>query len=243
MVGVNYTYSRAINDYGDQSDGMSSLQVAMTAPAYWRLNRAAAGFDRTHNLQVFGNYLLPFGKGQAYLPTGAAGFILGGWGLSGSMSRESGTPFEITGSGGSLGPNTSGSTQFGDVLSKTNMVLGGHNSTHPYLNTANFADPSVAEATLGGCSAANSTVCRFGTAGRNSVRGPGLFNLSLSVARTFTITDRYNLVFRAEAFNPTNSPEFNNPASSVNAASGFGIISSVFNNSNRELRFSGRVNF
>jgi hypothetical protein len=65
-VGVNYTWSRAINDYGDQSDGESSLLVAMTAQPYWHLNKAVAGFDRTHNLQAFGNYMLPFGKGQAY---------------------------------------------------------------------------------------------------------------------------------------------------------------------------------
>ena len=103
-VGVNYTYSRAMNDYGDQSDGVVFVH-SMAAP-YWRLNRAVAGFDRTHNLQIFGNYMLPIGKGQGFLPGGVAGYILGGWSLSGSLSRESGTPFTVTGSGGSLGPST-----------------------------------------------------------------------------------------------------------------------------------------
>jgi hypothetical protein len=247
-VGVNYTYSRAINDYGDQSGGESSLLVAMTSQPYWHLNKAVAGFDRTHNLQAFGNYALPFGKGQAYFPTGAAGYILGGWGLSGALSRESGAPFTVQGSSASLGPSTSGSTQFADVLSKSSMVLGGHDSKHPYLNPAAFADPSVAEKAASGssCSSANTTVCRFGTAGRNSVRGPGLFNLSTSVARTFAITERYGFVFRAEAFNLTNTPQFSNPSGNgiqANASSGFGYISAVTTNSNRELRFSGRVTF
>lgn len=243
-VAVNYTYSRAINDYGDQSDGESGLFTAMAGP-YWRLNRGVAGFDRTHNLQIFGNYMLPFGRGQAYLQTGPGAFILGGWSLSGSLSRESGTPFTVTGSGGSLGPSTSGSSQFADVISKSNMILGGHDSTHPYFNPANFADPSVAEKAASGssCSAANTAACRFGTAGLHSLRGPGLTNLSTSVARTFTISDRYSMVFRAEAFNLTNTPQFSNPASSVTASSGFGVISAVTANSNRELRFSGRINF
>ncbi|RSL19151.1 carboxypeptidase family protein [Edaphobacter aggregans] len=243
-VAVNYTYSRAINDYGDQSDGESGLFTAMGGP-YWRLNRGVAGFDRTHNLQIFGNYMLPFGRGQAFLQTGPAAFILGGWSLSGSLSRESGTPFTVTGSGGSLGPSTSGSSQFADVISKSNMILGGHDSTHPYFNPANFADPSVAEKAASGssCSAANTAVCRFGTAGLHSLRGPGLTNLSTSVARTFTISDRYSMIFRAEAFNLTNTPQFSNPASSVTASSGFGVISGVTSNSNRELRFSGRINF
>ncbi len=51
------------------------------------------------------------------------------------------------------------------------------------------------------------------------------------------------MVFRAEAFNLTNTPQFSNPASSVTASSGFGVISTVTGNSNRELRFSGRINF
>jgi hypothetical protein len=243
-VAVNYTYSRAINDYGDQSDGESGLFTAMGGP-YWRLNRGVAGFDRTHNLQVFGNYMLPFGKGQAYLQNGPAGFIFGGWSMAGSLSRESGTPFTVTGSGGSLGPSTSGSSQFADVISKSNMILGGHNSSHPYFNPANFADPSTAQKAASGssCSSANTTVCRFGTSGLHSLRGPGLTNVSLSVARTFTISERFSMVFRAEAFNLTNTPQFSNPASSVTASSGFGVISSVTANSNRELRFSGRINF
>ena len=204
----------------------------------YRFNRAVAGFDRTHNLQVFGNYDLPFGRGQAFLTNGPAGFILGGWSLTGSISRESGTPFTITGSASSL--SAQGSPQFGDKVTPL-QILGGHGSTHPYFNPAGFADPSVAELAAAGGNKAN-IVYRFGTAGRNSVRGPGLFNLSTSLARTFAINDRFSIVLRGEAFNLTNTPSFGNPAANVSAPSSFGIISSTQNN-NRELRFSGRVNF
>jgi hypothetical protein len=243
-LAVNYTYSRAINDYGDQSDGESALFTAMTAAPYWHLNRGVAGFDRTHNLQVFGNYMLPFGRGQAHLQTGPAGFLFGGWGLSGSLSRESGTPFTVTGSGSSLGPSTQGSSQFADVLSKSNMILGGHNSSKAYFNPNNFQDPSTSQKAVSGssCSTSNLAVCRFGTAGLHSIRGPGLTNASLSVARTFTFSDRFGMVFRAEAFNLTNTPQFSNPALSVTGG-GFGFISATTGNSNRELRFSARVTF
>jgi hypothetical protein len=152
------------------------------------------------------------------------------------MSRESGTPFTVTAGSNSL--NMPGNTQFADQLVHHVTVLGGHDSAHPYFDISNFADPLVAER------AANPTspVNRFGTAGRNSVRGPGLFNLSTSLARTFPITERFGLQFRAEAFNVTNTPSFANPAAGVTAASGFGIISSTQNN-NRQLRLSGRLNF
>ena len=106
-MAVNYTYFRSINDYGDQSDGESGLFTAMGGP-YWRLNRGSGWvWLGTHDFQVFGNYMLPFGKGQAYLQNGVTGYILGGWSMSGSLSRESGTPFTVTGSGGSLGPRSS----------------------------------------------------------------------------------------------------------------------------------------
>jgi hypothetical protein len=240
-IALNYTWSRAINDYGDQSDGESSLFTAMAGP-YWHLNRGVAGFDRTHNIQIYGNYNLPFGKGQAFLQNGPAGYILGGWSLSGSVSRESGTPFTVTGSGGSLGPSTSGSSQFADVLSKSNMILGGHDSNHPYFNPANFQDPSVTQKAVSGssCSTSNLTVCRFGTAGYHSLRGPGLTNPSLSVGRAFVFSERFSTIFRAEAFNLTNTPQFNNPSSSVTGG-GFGTITGMGTNSNREMRFSLRA--
>jgi hypothetical protein len=130
------------------------------------------------------------------------------------------------------------------------MYPGGHNSTHPYFNTANFADPSKAEVALDplgkGCvtwtpGSAATNYCRFGTAGRDSIRGPGFFNSSASLSRTLRITERYSFGLRAEAFNLTNTPSFSNPGNTVTSG-GFGIISGTANN-NREVRFSGRVNF
>jgi hypothetical protein len=88
----------------------------------------------------------------------------------------------------------------------------------------------------------NVSLCRFGTAGRNSVRGPGITNPSLSVARSFNITERFVLVFRGEALNLTNTPQLSNPTTSVTSGS-FGKITGSTANSSRELRFSGRVNF
>jgi hypothetical protein len=50
------------------------------------------------------------------------------------------------------------------------------------------------------------------------------------------------MVFRAEAFNIANTPQFSNPASSVTGG-GFGFISATTGNSNRELRVSARLTF
>ena len=59
------------------------------------------------------------------------------------------------------------------------------------------------------------TGARFGTSGYNSLRGPGTQNLDFSLYRTFRITERFNVQFRGEVFNLTNTPHFSNPGSNV----------------------------
>jgi hypothetical protein len=56
----------------------------------------------------------------------------------------------------------------------------------------------------------------FGNAGAFILRGPGMFNIDLSVFKHFRITEGTQLEFRAESFNLTNTPGFGNP----NAVSG-----------------------
>ncbi|HKW35225.1 MAG TPA: TonB-dependent receptor [Candidatus Acidoferrum sp.] len=50
-----------------------------------------------------------------------------------------------------------------------------------------------------------------GTEGRNDIRGFGLTQFDLSIARKFALTDRVHLQFRADAFNVLNHPNFTNP--------------------------------
>jgi hypothetical protein len=59
---------------------------------------------------------------------------------------------------------------------------------------------------------------RFGTAGFNSVYGPGAVNLDLSLFREFKLTEGWKLQLRAECFNFTNTPHFSNPDSYVSFA-------------------------
>ena len=47
--------------------------------------------------------------------------------------------------------------------------------------------------------------------GRNTMRGPGVTNLDLSLFRTFKLTEQFNLQFRAEAFNATQHAAFRQP--------------------------------
>ena len=67
---------------------------------------------------------------------------------------------------------------------------------------------------------------RQGNAGRNSLRGFGLFQWDLGVHREFSILDSLKLQFRAEMFNVLNHPNFGPPVGDI-ANPNFGVSSQM----------------
>jgi hypothetical protein len=80
----------------------------------------------------------------------------------------------------------------------------------------------------------------IGNSSRNPVRGPGLQNADLMIGKTFRITERMNLEFRAEVFNVSNTPPLNDPNGSFGSPA-FGSITSAGNP--RVFEFVGKVHF
>jgi hypothetical protein len=130
----------------------------------------------------------------------------------------------VTASGTSL--NAPFDSQVADQVKPEVAILGGIGSGARYFDTAAYAPVTQA---------------RLGNSGRNTLRGPGVVNLDASLFRTFPLRERMNLQFRAEAMNATNTPHFNNPASSVNSTS-FGYITSALDDQ-RILRLALRLSF
>ena len=80
----------------------------------------------------------------------------------------------------------------------------------------------------------------IGNSSRNPIRGPGLQNADLMVGKTFRLTERAKLEFRAEAFNVSNTPPLNDPNGSFGSAA-FGSITSAGNP--RDFEFVLKVHF
>jgi hypothetical protein len=80
----------------------------------------------------------------------------------------------------------------------------------------------------------------IGNSSRDPVRGPGLQEADLMLGKTFRITERVNLEFRAEAFNISNTPPLNDPNGSYGAAA-FGTITTAGNP--RDLEFAAKIHF
>jgi hypothetical protein len=81
----------------------------------------------------------------------------------------------------------------------------------------------------------------FGNSGRNTLRGPGIQDLDVSLSRTITFAERYKLQFRAESFNLTNTVAFGLPNSNVSGGSP-GVITSLAGDP-RIMQFAGRFSF
>jgi len=218
MIQSAYTWSKAINMTDE--DGWASVGWNW-GPAFYR-NRATAGFDRTQVLQTGWVYELPFGKGKQWANSGVISHIVGGWAVNGVMANYTGTPFTIGSSNNlSAASNTQTATQIGPLV-----YTKGVGTTGKWFDTTAFTAP------------ASNT---FGTTGRNSVRGPGIWNTDLMINRKFQITERINTDFRAEFYNFPNTSHFSNPSATVTSTSNFGMITGA--SGERQVRFGLRVGF
>ncbi|MDZ7640032.1 MAG: TonB-dependent receptor [Bryobacterales bacterium] len=192
-----YTWSKTIGWCCNEDNNGGPLVPAL---AYTSLNRVPLNFDRTHNFQFTATYELPFGKGKQFMNEGVGAALLGGWQINTLTSFMTGQPFRVTSDGGSL--RLPGSTQRADQVKPEVEKLGGIGRGTPYYDP--FAFDRVLEP-------------RFGNAGFNSLRGPEFFNTDLGLFRQFVFGEKWNLQFRAEAFNWTNTPKFANPSSAINS--------------------------
>jgi hypothetical protein len=233
-IGVSYTFSKALN-IGDNGD--SALFRAY--PSSFTLNKGLAGFDRTHTLQIFHYYQLPFGKGHKWASHGLAAQIFGGFQIGGTLSKYSGLPFSI---GSSTPTNAFGQTQSADQVNPNVTILGGHDANHPYFDGSAFANVPT------------NVPSRLGTTGRDILRGPGFFSLNQNISRTFAFRkESIKLQFMGEAFNLTNTPSFGQPGTtvalpsynadgSVRTYNGYSVITSTVSSA-RQLQVGAKLTF
>lgn len=251
QLGVVYTYSHAI-DLEDNGAGSGSGGLAWNYPAYYGLNRGNAGYDETNNLQIWGIYNLPFGRGHAWASSGVGSAILGGWQLNGQFSHVSGTPFTV--SANSNTANAEGEPLYANLVAPYHQLSGHARSAGSNINggklwfdTSSFANPTQPTYTATELPSAI-TPPVFGNSNRNEFRGPGVSYANASVFRGFHLYRESEFQVRFEAFNIANHALLvNNPGTTVGSST-FGEITSFGpayspTQGARSLQFSGRFQF
>jgi len=140
------------------------------------------------------NYELPFGKNL----TGIRKAALSGWQANTITVWQSGKPFTSPAPGsGADNPVESDGLQHGYNNRATPQNSGGNDRPNqigdargPKTN-AQFSYSSLRSSPLG----------TIGTAQRNSLFGPNFRHVDLSIFKTFPVTERLNVQFRAESYN------------------------------------------
>jgi hypothetical protein len=200
-VGANYTWSRSLDwaSYLTDLDGINVIN-----PFNFRAYRGVSDFNTPHRMILNYVWKLPSPSG------GLTGAVLGGWETSGLWNWQSGFPLNITSGDERSGTNI-GNDQ-ADVISTPSYTSGSKaQKLRKWFSTESFALAKLET---------------FGNVGRNTLIGPGTFNIDFSAHKSFHFTERWRLEYRAEFFNVLNHANFNNPNTSVSASS-FGRITSA----------------
>ncbi len=213
-----YTYSHTL----DEQSGLGLFVTGNNALTP-RANYGSADFDQTHVLLVNYSYTIPsFAKDNKVLA-----YAVNGWTIGGMTVAESGQPYSVYDYSGSVGSLYFGSDVYIEnpivplaqgVKAKQAELQGttGVNAGKPVLNVSDFYPQFVQPGTDGvppcdasGCDVYEST---FSNTGRNMFRGPFQVRFDMSLAKQFPIIkDRFNLRFEADAFNISNTPDFDAP--------------------------------
>lgn len=196
-----YTWAKNISesDAFNSNNIITGVAMASIYPPNFHLDRSESAFSRRHRFTENVVYELPFGRGRKYMvnASGLAEAFLGGWSISSLGTVQSGQPmtvfvgFDITGMGDAID-----FPQRPNAL-RQNPVLGGPTK---YFDPAAFGLPDPGH---------------IGTASRTAVVGPGYAQFDAAVAKTFRLTERADLRFRADFFNLANHANFGLPFSQI----------------------------
>ena len=191
----SYTFSKNMDD-GGGSVASDPFRNSISSLLWFckSCRRGLSDQDQRHNLTV--NYEWDIPTPKSFGSTG--NLILGGWEAGGILSLSSGTPFTVLVGGDGLGQNNTDAYTYPDKLS----TPGCSNPVNPQ-NASNYVKIS--------CFAVPNPINQLGNSGRNSVTGPGLFNLDFSLFKNFPIREALKGQFRAEFFNILNRPNFESP--------------------------------
>jgi hypothetical protein len=243
---LNYTWSKEIDNTDNMEDnqGYNSGGTAANPDLTNFNNNRRLGFsDVPHRLTGTFLWELPFGSGRAFASQSkVASALIGGWQAGGSLIWQQGMPFSVQGanSGAALGrPDNLQGVPLevpADLQhwydGNTKVTLPDGRIIQPAKNTfLKYYEGAwagrVVQTPNGNYSP---DLFWWGSAAQtfDQMRGPGRFNIDMSLRRNFKLTERLLLEFAANATNLLNNTQFaanyngnlGSTNTAINAASG-----------------------
>jgi len=209
---VNFGSVEQVNENGFQNGRFDRRSARSIDPT-----------DVSQRLVISGLYQLPFGKGQKFdAGNSALNKVIGGWQMNVIGTLQKGVPLTVRGANNFLA-NRPDSTGVSAALPKSERSAERWFDTRAFVNPADFT---------------------FGNVGRAlpDVRHPGTVNWDLSFIKDTRFRERFNVQFRAEAFNVLNhvnyrlaNDSFSAGPDGFNQSGSFGTITSA--RDSRRLQF------
>ncbi|MCX6594218.1 MAG: TonB-dependent receptor [Acidobacteria bacterium] len=229
----SFTWSKAMDLAGQALDTNNGNAPSVQNIFDLNADKGPSNYDRKFNNVTSFVYDLPFGRGRKFMSNlnRAADLVLGGWQVNSIINLRSGAPLTL-----SYTPSAAqevvpviavfGRNTYRPDVSRNPLAPEGSRSISNYLDRSAVSIPAAGQS--------------FGNSGRNLVRGFNFYQTDLTLGKTFTLTERLRLQFRAEAFNLLNETNFREPDGNISNP-GFGQIRSSFDP--RQLQFALKLIF
>jgi hypothetical protein len=255
---ANYTFQKTLTNTGGVGQTNFDPLLDINQP---NLEYQRADYDATHIFNFNGIFELPFGTGRRWLHDGGwADKVFGGWEFTSIVKVQSGAPFSILDTRGTLNrTNRSLRQTASSNLNKDeirNLIGIFHTPDGVFFINPDVINPATGRASEGIGSTPFSGQVFFnappGTTGnleRNFLNGPLYVNWDAGLIKNFRFTETTRFQIRAEAFNVLNRANFfiGNVAFTPSGTSfdinstNFGRINTTFDP--RIIQFVGRFEF
>ncbi|MBZ5642578.1 MAG: TonB-dependent receptor, partial [Acidobacteriia bacterium] len=226
QIQAAYTWSKSIDDSSGSTAGDTFQLDIVSEPWYdMSLNKGLSDFDVRHNFVLNGLWNVPTPKAMGAFGEKA----LGGWQLGAIMTIASGVPESA-----SLTAFNNAVDLAGEIIttnqppnvnsgcSPQGLVAPNYRHTLIYLKVSclGLVPQTAANAAFCDTSRTPGNTCANirGNLGRDTIIGPGLFDIDFSVFKNNyirRISETFNVQFRAEMFNAFNHANFA-PSSNLN---------------------------
>jgi len=204
---ANYTWAHSLDDisstFSEDIQGGSGYigSLGYTNVLNPKLDWGSSDFDIRHRVVISPIWETPWFKEGA----GWQRQVLGGWTISSIFTAHTGIPFSIYDYSNDFNfytvPRLTPATPITQYHTGTPVPVSGQPGVFTVLNLPLPASSEPLDPALGisdfGPYPANMTR-------RNAFRGPGAWNDDLAISKSFKLTERFGLEFRAEAFNVFN---------------------------------------
>jgi len=233
-IGAAYTFAKLLSSTDTLTPwleaSVANAYGAVTDPNRLSLDKSISSNDVKHRLVISYVYDIPVGRGKAVLggASGLTNAILGGWGLEGITTFQSGFPVPM-GAPVDLNASVFGFGQRPDVVSGCDRTkqTGGPIETRTFFNPGCFTQAPI---------------FTFGES-RNDpvVRAPGVNNWDASIFKNFQISESKSIQFRTEFFNVWNRTQFGMPSGAIGTITA-GTVSYQANEP-RLIQFALRIKY